>query len=165
MTSRISIVVADITTLDVDAIVNAANEALLRGGGVCGAIFRAAGPELDEACAAVAPCPTGEARITPGFRAKARSIIHAVGPVWRGGTRNEAQLLASVYRESLSLAEDAGAKSIAFPAISTGIYGYPREQAAEIAIRSVDEWCRDHCAPQAIIFCCFSEDDAAIYRR
>ena len=164
MAQRLSIVVADITTLDVDAIVNAANEALLRGAGVCGAIFRAAGPQLDAACAAVAPCPTGEARITPGFNAKARWIIHAVGPVWRGGTQNEPQLLASAYRESLRLAQDAGAQSIAFQAISTGIYGYPREEAAKIAIRTANEWIAEHNGPQNIFLCCFSEDDAAIYR-
>lgn len=165
MPSRISIVVADITALDVDAVVNAANEALLRGGGVCGAIFRAAGPELDAACAAVAPCPAGEARITPGFNARARWIIHAVGPVWHGGTHNEPELLASAYRESLRLAENAGAQTIAFPAISTGIYGYPREDAAQIAIRIVNEWSAEHAAPESIVFCCFSDDDAAIYRR
>lgn len=165
MTSRISVIVADITTLDVDAIVNAANEALLRGGGVCGAIFRVAGPELDEACAAAAPCPTGEARVTPGFRAKVRWIIHAVGPVWHGGDRNEAQLLASAYRESLRLAEAAGAQSLAFPAISTGIYGYPREEAAQIATKTVTGWCTQHRNPQTIIFCCLREEDAEIYRR
>lgn len=165
MPSRVCVVVGDVTTLGVDAIVNAANEALLRGGGVCGAIFRAAGPDLDEACAAVSPCPTGEARITPGFRAKARWIIHAVGPVWRGGDHNEARLLASAYRESLRLAETAGAQSIAFPAISTGIYGYRREEAAQMAIQMVNDRCTRHANPQAIVFCCFSEDDAAIYRR
>lgn len=151
--------------MDVDAIVNAANEALLRGGGVCGAIFRAAGPALDAACKAVAPCATGQARITPGFKAKARYIIHAVGPVWHGGNRNEPALLASAYRESLRLAEEAGVESIAFPAIATGIYGYPREEAARIAIATANEWCANHPAPQSIAFCCFSEDDADVYRR
>jgi O-acetyl-ADP-ribose deacetylase (regulator of RNase III) len=160
-----SVVTADITTLDVDAIVNAANEELLRGGGVCGAIFRAAGPQLDAACRALAPCPTGQARITPGFSAKARWIIHAVGPVWRGGTHNEPALLASAYRESLDLAKSAGVESIAFPAISTGIYGYPREQAAKIAVATVNDWCAASQLPNRVIFCCFTSEDAALYER
>jgi O-acetyl-ADP-ribose deacetylase (regulator of RNase III) len=113
----------DITTLAVDAIVNAANTSLAPGGGVCGAIHRAAGPKLAAACAAVAPCPTGDARITPGFALAARYVIHAVGPVWHGGQRGEPELLASAYRASLELARQAGARSVAFPAISTGIYG------------------------------------------
>src|SRR5690606_17982314 len=117
--------VVDITTLAVDAIVNAANTELAPGGGVCGAIHRAAGPELAAACAPPAPCPTGEARMTPGFRLPARYVIHAVGPVWRGGHDGEPELLASAYRASMKLARDAGLTSIAFPAISTGIYGYP----------------------------------------
>lgn len=158
------IVVGDITQIGVDAIVNAANEALAPGGGVCGAIFRAAGPQLVAACRAVAPCPTGEARITPGFEAKARWIVHAVGPVWRGGDRREAELLASAYRASLELAEDAGAVSIAFPAISTGIYGYPRDPAAHVAVTSVTAWAGEHAAPERVIFCCFSDGDAEIYR-
>jgi O-acetyl-ADP-ribose deacetylase (regulator of RNase III) len=161
---RMTVTVDDITTLQVDAIVNAANEQLARGGGVCGAIFRAAGEQLDDACDSIAPCPTGEARITPGFNAKARWIIHAVGPVWRGGTHQEAQLLASAYRHSLELARAAGAQSIAFPAISTGIYGYPREQAAQIAIDAVQTWCETHTDPQYVVFCCFTAEDAAIYR-
>lgn len=165
MTSRISVVVADITTLAVDAIVNAANEQLQRGAGVCGAIFRAAGPRLDAACRDVAPCPTGDARITPGFDAKARWIIHAVGPVWHGGTTNEDVLLASAYTSALELARTAGAASIAFPAISTGIYGYPREPAARVAVEAVERWCGRMAEPAAVIFCCFSESDAAIYRR
>jgi O-acetyl-ADP-ribose deacetylase (regulator of RNase III) len=129
--------VVDITTLDTDAIVNAANEALAPGGGVCGAIHRAAGPELARACAAVGRCPTGEARITPGFRLPARYVIHAVGPIWRGGGEGEAQLLASAYRSALRLAAEQGLRSIAFPAISTGIYGYPVDQATSIAVSSV----------------------------
>ena len=161
---RISVVAADITTLDVDAIVNAANENLLRGGGVCGAIFRAAGPELDAACSAQAPCPTGKARVTPGFASKAHWIIHAVGPVWYGGDRNEAGLLSSAYRESLRLAQSVGAHSIAFPAISTGIYGYPREAAAEIAVRTVKSFRDESSAPERIVFCCFGEQDAALYK-
>ncbi|HKU67883.1 MAG TPA: macro domain-containing protein [Candidatus Baltobacteraceae bacterium] len=162
---RISVVVGDITALAVDAIVNAANEQLARGGGVCGAIFRAAGPQLDEACAAIGPCATGEARITPGFNARARWIVHAVGPVWRGGADGEAHLLASAYRNALELAREAGAHSIALPAISTGIYGYPREQAAQIAIHTIQEWCKTQSLPRQIVFCCFTSEDATIYRR
>jgi O-acetyl-ADP-ribose deacetylase len=160
----LNVVTADITTLDVDAIVNAANEGLVRGGGVCGAIFRAAGPQLDEACRAVAPCPTGEARITPGFDAKARWIVHAVGPVWHGGSKRESVLLASAYRAALQLAAQAGARSIAFPAISTGIYGYPREAAAGVAIGAVTAWLETAHDPMDVIFCAFNEDDAQLYR-
>jgi O-acetyl-ADP-ribose deacetylase len=160
---HLSVVVTDITSLEIDAIVNAANEQLLPGSGVCGAIFRAAGPALQAACRNVAPCPTGEARMTPGFRSKARWIVHAVGPIWHGGSRNEPQQLASAYRESLRLAREAGAASIAFPAISTGVYGYPPEAAAQVAIGAVREWCRQFAEPAEIVFCCFSETDAAIY--
>jgi len=130
-------ILADITTLPVDAIVNAANSGLLPGGGVCGAIHRAAGPELARACARVAPCPTGEARITPGFLLPARFVIHAVGPVWRGGDAGEPALLASAYRQCMVLARAHGLTSIAFPAISTGIYGYPLDQATRIAVETV----------------------------
>lgn len=162
---RISIVIGDITQLDVDAIVNAANEQLAKGGGVCGAIFRAAGPDLDGACAALAPCPTGQARITPGFRAKARWIVHAVGPVWHGGNHGEAALLASAYRSALAAARDAGAASIAFPAISTGIHGYPPAQASQIATDTVRKWMENSPEPEAVVFCCFSDADAALYRQ
>jgi O-acetyl-ADP-ribose deacetylase (regulator of RNase III) len=127
---------SDITAERVDAIVNAANTALRRGGGVCGAIFAAAGPELDAACAAIGGCATGDAVVTPGFRLPARWIVHTVGPVWHGGDEDEAALLASCYRRSLEVARDAGARSIAFPAISTGIFGYPRRAAAEVAVAS-----------------------------
>ena len=161
---RLAIEPGDITALAVDAIVNAANEGLTRGGGVCGAIFRAAGPQLDEACGDLAPCPTGEARITPGFNARARWIIHAVGPVWRGGGHGEPELLAAAYRNSLALATDAGAQSIAFPAISTGIFGYPLAAAAKVAVRAVKAWCGEHESPQRIIFSCYTSEDAAIYR-
>ncbi len=127
----------DITTERVDAIVNAANEGLRRGGGVCGAIFAAAGPELDDACAAIGCCATGEAVVTPGFALPARWIVHTVGPVWHGGDRGEPELLGSCYRRSLEVARDAGATSIAFPAISTGIFGYPPHGAAEVAVEAV----------------------------
>ena len=129
----------DITREAVDAIVNAANSGLARGGGVCGAIFSAAGPELDGACAELGGCPTGDAKATPGFRLPARWIIHAVGPVWHGGDSAEPELLASAYRRSLAVADEIGARSVAFPAISTGIYGYPLDAATTIAVRT----CRD----------------------
>ncbi|MCU0273424.1 MAG: O-acetyl-ADP-ribose deacetylase [Acidimicrobiales bacterium] len=128
---------ADITTLGTDAIVNAANDRLTPGGGVCGAIHRAAGPGLADACAAIGHCPPGEARLTPGFALPARWVVHAVGPIWLGGDRNEADLLASCYREAVAVADAAGAATIAFPAISTGIYGYPPEEAAAIAVATL----------------------------
>ena len=151
----------DLTTLAVDAIVNAANTALAPGAGVCGAIHRAAGPQLADACRKVAPCPTGEARITPGFALKARYVIHAVGPVWHSGTAGEAAALASCYRNSLALARDHGLASIAFPAISTGVYRFPPERAARIAVGTVAAEIAH--APRGIarvVFCCFSPDSA-----
>jgi O-acetyl-ADP-ribose deacetylase (regulator of RNase III) len=151
---------ADITTLKVDAIVNAANSTLLGGGGVDGAIHRAAGPELKAHCAGLGGCPTGEARITPGFKLPARHVIHTVGPVWNGGKRNEAALLANCYRNSLRLAREHGVRTIAFPSISTGAYGYPKEQAARIAVAVM----REHEAEfEEIIACCFSAADKALY--
>ena len=135
MAPALEAVQGDITREDADAIVNAANSGLARGGGVCGAIFAAAGPELDGACARLGGCPTGEAKVTPGFRLPARWIIHAVGPVWQGGHAGEPDLLASAYRRSLAVADEVGARSVAFPAISTGIYGYPLDPATEIAVR------------------------------
>lgn len=154
---------ADITTLAVDAIVNAANEALAPGGGVCGAIHRAAGPELARACAKVAPCPTGEARITPGFALPARHVIHAVGPVWRGGTEGEAELLASAYRAALALAEGEALRSIAFPAISTGIYGYPLRGATRVAVAAVRAALAKPGSVGEVVFVCFGPDVLAAY--
>ena len=155
--------ITDITSLDVDAIVNAANTELAPGGGVCGAIHRAAGLELAAACALVRPCPTGEARLTPGFRLKARHVIHAVGPIWHGGHAGEEALLASAYRNSLALAQAAGLRSVAFPGISTGIYGYPISRATEVAVRTVREAVRDPGSLAEVIFACFSQELLAAY--
>jgi len=152
---------ADITTLAVDAVVNAANSSLRVGGGVDGAMHRAAGPQLLAYTRTLGGCPTGEARISPGFRLAARWIIHAVGPVWRGGDADEAELLAAAYRNSLSLAREHGVRSIAFPAISTGVYGFPREQAARIALV---EMLAQLAAFERIIACCFSAADVDLYR-
>lgn len=156
---------ADITTLAVDAIVNAANEQLRQGGGVCGAIFRAAGAaELAAACAPLAPCPTGEARLTPGFALPARFVIHAVGPVWHGGGQGEAALLAGAYRASLGLLRVAGGRSIAFPAISTGIFGYPPAEAARTAVAAI----RDDLAMKGeieVVLACFDDAMLALYRK
>jgi O-acetyl-ADP-ribose deacetylase (regulator of RNase III) len=155
MLDRIAIIEADITTLDVDAIVNAANRSLLGGGGVDGAIHRAAGPELKQACAALGGCETGEAKITPGFRLKARHVIHTVGPVWGGGERGEDRLLAGCYRNSLVLAAESGLASIAYPAISTGAYGFPPERAALIAVRTVAAALSQAPSIERVVFCCF----------
>lgn len=161
--ARMDIRVADITTLAVDAIVNAANASLLGGGGVDGAIHRAAGPGLLAECRALGGCATGEARITGGHRLKARHVIHTVGPVWQGGAHREAALLASCYRRSLEVAAENDLKSIAFPAISTGIYGYPPGQAAEIAVATVKGFARLERFDR-IVFCCFAESSAALHR-
>lgn len=163
MSARIEIYAGDITQLDVDAIVNAANEALAPGGGVCGAIHRAAGPELAEACARIGRCPTGGARMTPGFALKARHVIHAVGPIWQGGTEDEDDLLASAYRSSLDLAKRHGLASIAFPAISTGVYGYPLDQATEIAVATVCDWLAKENGLERVVFCVFGAATEAAY--
>jgi O-acetyl-ADP-ribose deacetylase len=165
LAERLSVQVGDITRLDVDAIVNAANERLLPGGGVCGAIHRAAGPELAAACHAIGHCPTGSAVITPGFGLKARHVIHAVGPVWQGGGSGEEALLRGCYTTSLSLAAEAGARGIAFPAISTGIFGYPLELATRTAIGAVAAFLTRQRQPERAIFCCFDESAATIYRK
>jgi O-acetyl-ADP-ribose deacetylase len=160
----LEVVEGDITLLDVDAIVNAANSSLLGGGGVDGAIHRRAGPELLAECRTLGGARTGEARITRGYRLKARHVIHAVGPVWYGGSRGEADALAACYRSALRLAAENGLRSIAFPAISTGAYGFPLEQATEIAVAEAREFEAAH-RELRILFCCFSPQDAATYRR
>lgn len=162
----IQIIRADITKLSVDAIVNAANRTLLGGSGVDGAIHRAAGPELLEACRKLGGCATGEAKITPGFRLPARYVIHTVGPVWHGGNHDEAELLASCYRKSLELADaQSDCASIAFPAISTGAYGYPVGEAAQIAIQTVRETLPRLEKSLEVFLCCFSSRDEIVYRQ
>jgi O-acetyl-ADP-ribose deacetylase (regulator of RNase III) len=156
---------ADITRMEVDAIVNAANDALVPGGGVDGAINRAAGPELETAMRALGGCPTGEARITPAFKLRARHVIHAVGPIWQGGQRGEPELLASAYRSALALAREHSCQSIAFPAISTGVYGYPLADAAEIAVATCREFALDSGPIQDVYFACFSSPMLELYRR
>jgi O-acetyl-ADP-ribose deacetylase len=163
MTALIAIQ-GDITQLNVDAIVNAANSSLLDGSGVNGAIHRAAGPELLTECRTMGGCPTGQARLTRGYRLLAKFVIHTVGPVWHGGTQGEANLLASCYRESLSIAAVQQLASIAFPCISTGVYGYPPEQAADVAIATVREFIRSAPLPREVIFCCYSASDLALYQ-
>ena len=155
----------DITRLSVDAIVNAANERMAPGGGVCGAIHAAAGPGLARECATVGGCPTGEARLTGGHLLLARWVVHAVGPVWRGGDEGEDAALAGCYRCALDLAAKAGARSIAFPAISTGIYGFPLERATRIAVREARAGLARHPALEKVVLCCFSERDREAYER
>ena len=159
---KIEVWQGDITTLAVDAIVNAANASLLGGGGVDGAIHRAAGPQLLRACRTLGGCPAGQARITPGFRLPARHVIHAVGPVWRGGGDGEPELLAGCYRNSLALAEEAGCRTVAFPSISTGVYGYPADLAAPLAVDTVATFAARRV--RVVVFCCFSTNDLERYR-
>lgn len=165
--SRISVVKGDITKLDVDAIVNAANTSLMGGGGVDGAIHRAGGPKILEECMAIrnrqGGCPTGEAVITSGGNLKARFVIHAVGPVWNGGGHREEELLANAYRNSLRVATRSKVASIAFPNISTGIYGFPKKRAAEIAVETVKDTIKDVPSVDQVIFCCFDDENFQIY--
>jgi len=165
MARRIELLLGDITTLAVDAIVNAANTSLLGGGGVDGAIHRAAGPGLLAECRMLGGCATGHAKITGGHHLPARRVIHTVGPVWRGGTHGESELLAGCYRHSLELAEAHECKIIAFPAISTGVYGYPREQAAAIAIDQVKQFPANHAVPEKVIFVCFDRAMLNLYQK
>ena len=164
MASTLSAKIVDITQCEVDAIVNAANEELAPGGGVCGAIHRAAGGRLAAACARVAPCPTGQARITPGFQLPAKFVIHAVGPIWHGGGRDEAKLLASAYRSSLELCESNRLRSVAFPAISTGIFGYPLKEATTIAVSAAREFLPNAKHLTSVLFACFSAEALTAYR-
>lgn len=165
MRSRIEVVEGDITTLPVDAIVNAANQSLLGGGGVDGAIHRAAGRELVAETSTFGGCPTGEARISGAYKLPARYVIHAVGPRWRGGNHGEAELLASAYRNSLRLAAAHDCRTVAFPAISTGIYGYPLEAATRIAADEVRTFLEQHTMPEKVVFVCYSARAAAVYRQ
>lgn len=163
--SRISVVTADITTLAVDAIVNAANSSLLGGGGVDGAIHRAAGKELEFECRMLNGCKTGDAKITKGYKLPAKFIIHTVGPVWNGGGKGEPDLLASCYRRSLEIAAERQLQSVAFPAISTGVYRFPADRAAEIAVTTVIDFLAQSPLPTHVTFCCFSADSAALHQQ
>ncbi|ADE57709.1 MULTISPECIES: O-acetyl-ADP-ribose deacetylase [Aminobacterium] len=165
MNEKIELLKGDITKVEVDAIVNAANTTLLGGGGVDGAIHRAAGPELLEECSTLGGCATGDAKITKGYRLPARYVIHTPGPVWRGGTKGEPDLLASCYRKSLELAVENGCKSVAFPSISCGVYGYPFDQAAQIAIREVSSFIQKDSRLEKVIFVCFSQEAYDLYNK
>lgn len=164
MSDRITVIQGDITRQQVDAIVNAANQSLLGGGGVDGAIHRAAGPQLLAECSMLGGCPTGKAKITRGYNLPAKYVIHAVGPRWRGGNHDEDAFLAGAYRASLELATQHGCASVAFPAISTGIYGFPLERATRIAIREVRDYLNEHEMPASVVFVCFSPEVERVYR-
>lgn len=165
LAERLEVVEGDITTQNVDAIVNAANSSLLGGGGVDGAIHRAAGPELLEECRKLGGCPTGEARITRGYKLPAKWVLHTVGPVWRGGRQNEDELLANCYRNSLALAGQHGVHTIAFPSISTGAYGFPMERAARIAVTEVMRFLPDNSSIQKVVLVCFGQSALAVYEQ
>ena len=165
MTALLQAQFANITTLDVDAIVNAANSNLLGGGGVDGAIHRAAGPELVHECRLLGGCKVGQAKLTKGYRLPSKFIIHTVGPVWRGGLNGEPELLVLCYQQSLKVAEEHQVRSIAFPSISTGIYGYPIEEAAKVAVETVRTYISQGSALEMVVFCSFSSGDLAVYER
>jgi O-acetyl-ADP-ribose deacetylase (regulator of RNase III) len=165
MATTLSVVFGDITTLKVDAVVNAANTTLLGGGGVDGSIHHAAGPELLEECRRIGGCPTGEARITSGYRLPAKRIIHTVGPIWKGGTKGEAELLAACYVNSLRLAIELQLSTVAFPSISTGAYAFPLELAAPIAVSTVRDFVSANVGLDEVFFCCYSRGDFAIYKK
>jgi O-acetyl-ADP-ribose deacetylase (regulator of RNase III) len=165
LSERIRIHTGDITKLDVDAMVNAANSSLLGGGGVDGAIHRAAGPELEFECRTLHGCKVGDAKLTKGYRLPARYIIHTVGPVWQGGSKGEAGLLASCYRRSLEIAAAKDCKTVAFPAISNGIYRYPKDEAADIAVGTARNFLQQNALPETVVFCCFDGQTAELYRR
>ena len=164
MHRRIRILEGDITRLEVDAIVNAANSSLLGGGGVDGAIHRAAGPDLLKECLVLGGCETGRAKITKGYHLPAQYVIHTVGPVWRGGNNNEEQLLASCYSTSLKLALENGCKTLVFPNISTGVYGFPKTKAAQIALQEVYHFLNSNSLPDKVIFCCFDDENFQLYQ-